>query len=142
MKQITLVIIFVALLFGTSFAFDCPKCKVEMTERADSYICPKCGLVISITRSNIYPKPTTVEEKMRTIEEEKVRKLKQLDENLKGDISKIDKDAEYNSKIERIKELKNRIERFEGELRIVEDEMKRIDWERNMSTGRLPTNLR
>jgi hypothetical protein len=26
-------------------------------------------------------------------------------------------------------------------LRIVENEMKKIDWERNMSTGRLPYNL-
>jgi hypothetical protein len=58
-----------------------------------------------------------------------------------SDISRIYKDAEYNSKIKRINELKNRIERLEGELRIVENEMKKIDWERNMSTGRLPYNL-
>jgi uncharacterized Zn finger protein (UPF0148 family) len=141
MKQIPLTIIFSALLFGTSFAFDCPKCKVEMTERADSHTCPKCGLIIPITRTNIYPKEMTFEEKIRTIEEEKVRKLKQLDENLKSDISKIDKDAEYNSKIKRIKELENRIQWLEGELKIVEDEMKKIDWERSPVTRTLPTNL-
>ena len=141
MKQITLAIIFVALMLGTSFALDCPKCKVEMTEKEDKYICPKCGSIVPITRTNIYPKPTVVEKKTETTNEEWEKKRKKLDENLIKDIKKIGEESEYDSKIKRIEELKNRIERLEGELRIVEDEMKKIDWERNMSTGRLPYNL-
>jgi uncharacterized Zn finger protein (UPF0148 family) len=140
MKQITLAIIFVVLMFGISFAFDCPKCKIEMVEKDSVATCPKCGFSATISRTKIYRDPT-VQENITTIEEEKTRKLKKLNENLKSDISRIDKDAEYNSKIKRINELKNRIERLEGELRIVENEMKKIHWERNMSTGRLPYNL-
>jgi uncharacterized Zn finger protein (UPF0148 family) len=117
MKQITLAIIFVALMFGTSFAFDCPKCKLEMVEKDGTATCVKGGFSAKISRTKIY-KELTVEEKIRTIEEEKERKLKNLDENLIKDLSKVNKDAEYNSKIERIKELKKRIERLEGELRI------------------------
>jgi rRNA maturation endonuclease Nob1 len=76
MKQITLAIIFVALMFGTSFAFDCPKCKAEMTEEEDKYICPKCGSIVPITRTKIYNEPT-VEKKIGTDVEEKGRKSQQ-----------------------------------------------------------------
>jgi uncharacterized Zn finger protein (UPF0148 family) len=129
MKQITLAIIFVALMFGTSFAFDCPKCKAEMTEEEDKYICPKCGSIVPITRTKIYNEPT-VEKKIGTDVEEKGRKSQELDENLIKDTSKVNKDVEYNSKIQRINELKNSIERLEEELSIVEDEIKKAEWER------------
>jgi transcription initiation factor TFIIIB Brf1 subunit/transcription initiation factor TFIIB len=59
MKQIALVIIFVAVLFEASFALDCPKCKVEMTEKANSYVCPKCGATVEITHTEIFPKAET-----------------------------------------------------------------------------------
>lgn len=103
-----------------------------MTERADSYICPKCGLTIPITRTKIYNEPTA-EKKIGTNVEEKERKSQELDENVIKDtskVNKVNKDAEYNSKIEKINELKNRIERLEEELRIVEDEMKKTERER------------
>src|SRR4030042_3449944 len=112
MKQITLAIIFVALMFGTFFAFDSPKCNLEMVEKDGLATCSKCGFSAKISRTKIYKEPT-VEEKMRTIEQEKGIKLKNLDENPIRDVSKVKKDAEYDSKIERIKELKNRIERWE-----------------------------
>jgi hypothetical protein len=74
MKQVVLVIVFVALFFGTSFALDCPKCKVEMTEREDSYICPKCSLIIPITRTKIYP---TAPNKSNEIMRKKRQEIKQ-----------------------------------------------------------------
>ena len=121
MKQIILVIIFVPLLFGTSFAFDCPKCKIEMVEKDGTATCPKCSISVKISRTKIYNEPT-VKEKIR------------MDENLKKDITEANKDEEYNSKIERIRELKGKIAGLEEELRVVEDEMKKIEWERR--TGR------
>jgi transcription initiation factor TFIIIB Brf1 subunit/transcription initiation factor TFIIB len=127
-------------MFGTPFAFDCPKCKQEMVEKDDTATCMKCGFSAEIKRIKIYNEPK-VEEEVRITEEEKERILKKLDENLIKDISKVNKDAEYNQKVERIKELKKRIEWLEGELRIVEDEMKKIDWERSAITRTLPTNL-
>jgi uncharacterized Zn finger protein (UPF0148 family) len=129
MKQIALAIILAALMFGTSFAFDCPKCKVEMTEKEDKYVCPKCGSMVPITRTKIYNEPT-VEKKIGTNVEEKERKSQGLEDNLRKDGSKANKDAEYNSKIERINELKNEIKRLEEELKIVEDEIKKAEWER------------
>jgi uncharacterized Zn finger protein (UPF0148 family) len=106
MKQIALVIIFVALLFETSFAFDCPKCKVEMTEKANSYVCPKCGNTIEVVRTKVYPSQPTPQEKPppQKIKEEQPK-------------------WGYEEKIGLIKKLERKIEIGKEELRKIETEL-------------------
>jgi uncharacterized Zn finger protein (UPF0148 family) len=89
MKKMMLVIIFVALMFGTSFALDCPKCKVEMTEKEDNYICPKCGSTIPITRTNIYHDEKSMRnEKTNKLNDDIAKSLREQPKEIREEIFK------------------------------------------------------
>ena len=72
MKAVWLFVI-VLFISGTAWALDCPLCKTEMTEKPDTYVCPKCGNTIEIVRTKVYPPPSEPKEVVR----EKRQEIKQ-----------------------------------------------------------------